>query len=110
MDTLGEHGADLDGIAERFLGDEAFYVECLIEFMQDQNFEALEKAIEIQNYTEAFEQAHALKGVAGNLGLMPLYRALSDVISALKAKEYDDLELLYQTISSYHALYSGLLK
>ncbi|WMJ84211.1 Hpt domain-containing protein [Oscillospiraceae bacterium LTW-04] len=95
MDILREQGADIDGIMERFLGDEAFYTDCFKEFMQDEKFVALGKAIEAKSYKQAYEYAHALKGVAGNLGLIPLYRPVSDIVNALRAEKYDNLENLY---------------
>lgn len=109
MDALKEKGADIDGIMERFLRDEAFYANCFEEFMLDENFEALGKAILIQDYSHAFECAHALKGVAGNLGLLPLYRAVSEIVSAIRAKEYGALDALYQTVISERDSFSSLL-
>lgn len=109
MDALKKKGADTDGIMERFLSDEALYADCFKEFMLDKNFEALGKAIEIQDYSQAFECAHALKGVAGNLGLLPLYHAIGNIVSALRTKEYDTLNALYQTVVWDYDAFSSLL-
>ncbi len=109
MDALKAQGADIDGVMERFLRDEALYVDCFEEFMLDENFKALGKAIMVQDHSQAFEYAHALKGVAGNLGLLPLYRAASNIVSALRAKEYDTLDTLYQTVVAGRDLFASLL-
>lgn len=109
MDALKAKGADIDGIMERFLRDEAFYADCFEEFMLDGNFETLGKAIAVQDYPQAFECAHALKGVAGNLGLLKLYCAVSDIVSALRAKEYGTLGALYQSVVLEHASFASLL-
>lgn len=110
MDILRGQGADIEGIMERFLGDEVFYVDCFKEFIQDQNFVELGKAIETQNYVRAYECAHALKGVAGNLGLISLYCSVNDIVNALRAKKYDGLNQLYQNmisdLGSFSALFS----
>lgn len=109
MDTLRVQGADIEGIMERFLGDEAFFVNCFKDFIQDQNFVELGKAIETQNYVRAYECAHALKGVAGNLGLIPLYYSVNEIVNALRAKKYDSLNELYQKMISDLASFSALL-
>lgn len=109
MDILGEQGADIEGIMERFLGDEVFYADCFKEFMQDQNFVALGKAIETKNYALAYDCAHALKGLAGNLGLIPLYCAVNDIVNALRVQKYDNLKQLYRILLSYHGSFSVLL-
>lgn len=98
MAALERKGADIDGIMARFLRDEALYADCLQEFVRDENFEALKTAIAIGDYPRAFECAHALKGVAGNLGLVPLYRAVGDITDALRAKRYDALDSLYPSV------------
>lgn len=110
MGILREQGADIDGIMERFLGDETFYTGCFKEFMQDENFVELGKAIKAQNYRYAFECAHALKGVAGNLGLLPLYRAVSDIVDALRAEKYDSLENLYRDFISCRDIFIAVLE
>lgn len=110
MDTLEKTGADIDGIMERFLGDEALYADCFKAFMQDDNFEALGKALATRNYRQAFECAHALKGVAGNLGLLPLYRIAGDLVDALRVKNYDGLELLYRDTMAHRAALAALLQ
>ena len=108
MDILRTQGADIEEIMERFLGDEEFYIDCFKEFMLDDHFEALGKALEDQNYDQAFDCAHALKGVAGNLGLLPLYQAVGDIVSSLRTKRFDDLEPLYWVLVFYRDSYSQL--
>ena len=47
----------------------------------------------------AFEAAHTLKGVAGNLGLKPLYDAVCHIVEPLRrGEERDDYAVMYQTI------------
>lgn len=110
IEILKEQGADVEDILERFLGDEEFYTDCFREFMLDDNFEALGKAIEDQDYGHAFDCAHALKGVAGNLGLKPLYYAVSDIVSALRTQQFDDLGTLYWMVVFNHDSYLALLQ
>ena len=58
----------------------------------------LEKFLADGNYDEAFEQAHALKGVVGNLAITPIFGPLSDITEALRAKKDLDYVSLYKPI------------
>ncbi len=71
------------------VNDEAFYKECLITFTTDPGFKKLGQAIQNKDAEAAFESAHALKGVAGNLGLDPLYQSLCDLVEALREEQMD---------------------
>ncbi len=96
LEKLKDWGIDLNGVRARFLNDDALYLDCLQEFSQDTCFEELDTAVQAQEYAAAFEHAHTLKGVAGNLGLIPLYDALSDLTECLRAQNYGRLEDVYQ--------------
>ncbi|MCR5102824.1 MAG: Hpt domain-containing protein, partial [Butyrivibrio sp.] len=48
-----------------------------------------------KNYDEAFNVAHAIKGVAGNLALTPLFDEISDMTEHLRQKEDIDYEPLF---------------
>ena len=71
----------------RFLGDEGLYISCLRMFSEDENFEALKAALADHDYAMAFDFAHALKGVASNLELTPLYQALYELVESLRKDE-----------------------
>lgn len=73
INQLNDYGANTKEAMDRMVNDEAFYKECLITFTTDPGFEKLGQAIQNKDAEAAFESAHALKGVAGNLGLDPLY-------------------------------------
>lgn len=73
---LKAYGADVAGAMARFLDDEELYQECLNTFVEDPAFAALAQAVKSGQYPQAFDHAHALKGVSANLGLVPLYDAV----------------------------------
>ncbi|MEF9920142.1 MAG: Hpt domain-containing protein [Erysipelotrichaceae bacterium] len=98
MKQLKNYGADIDGIMNRFLEDEALYESCFKTFLKDDSFVKLGEAIEELNYEQAFEYAHTLKGVSGNMGLIPLYDYVCRIVEELRAKEYETLE------SDYHEM------
>lgn len=106
-DRLKEYGADVDGALERFVGDEDLYITCISTFLRDTGFLEVVSSIQKESYAEAFEYAHALKGVAGNLGLQPLYYSLSSLVEKLRNKEYNDIEKYCgNVIKSYEELKS----
>jgi len=77
IDKLDAYGANTKEAMARMLDDEGFYLECLNTFKDDEGFANLEKCVKSGDVDASFDQAHALKGVAGNLGLTPLFSALS---------------------------------
>lgn len=83
-EKLSRYGADMEGVDERFFGDAELYEDCLRIFFEDKNFALLGDAAEKNDAAGAFPAAHALKGVAGNLGLTPLYKAVCKMVEAVR--------------------------
>lgn len=92
---LDDYGADYQTIMARFAGNEQIYLRIFSMLPKDKNFSKLGQALSDEDYTSAFDAAHTLKGVAGNLGLTPLHQALSDIVEPLRIRErcmeYTDL-------------------
>ena len=95
---LIEYGADVAGAKERFMGDRELYLQCIEMFRADEGFGNLGKALAAKDYRAAFEQAHTLKGVAGNLGLTPLFTAICAIVEPLRAGDHSDLDAKYDEI------------
>ncbi|MBO6241572.1 MAG: Hpt domain-containing protein [Butyrivibrio sp.] len=100
IEKLRELGANVDEGLERCMGMEDFYLEMIELGLSDDRFEALGKALEEGNLDDAFEDAHALKGVVGNLALTPLYETVSEITENLRAKVQTDYEVIYKKILS----------
>ena len=81
---LIDYGVSYPEVMDRFVNDEDFYLECLGEFLYDDNFAGLGESLEAADAAGAFEHAHALKGAAANLGLAPLL-ALVNYMDARQA-------------------------
>lgn len=93
------YGADYQGTMSRFMGNETMYLKFLKMLFQDDNLHKLGEAIDSGNLKAAFEAAHTLKGVVGNMGLTPLYKAVCDIVIPLRTREErKDYPLLYQAI------------
>lgn len=84
-DKLRAHGADMNGAMNRLVGDEELYAVCLGLFLEDPAFAALGAALNAGDDAAAFEAAHSLKGVAGNLGLTRLYQLSGELVEPLRA-------------------------
>lgn len=93
------YGANYQDTMGRFMGNETMYLKILDMLFRDKNMELLGKALDAGDMTGAFEAAHTLKGVAANMGLTPLYQAVTEILEPLRAKECrDDYADLYQAI------------
>ncbi len=105
---LTDYGADMPGAMERFVNDEALYAECFAIFLQDPCFAALGDALARGDRSAAFEAAHTLKGVSGNLGLTPLYEPVCALVELLRRNERGGLEAAYQAVAAAKAALDAL--
>lgn len=108
INDLQEYGADVNGALERFVNDEELYHKCIKMFDEGDEFEKLEEAIRSKEYDKAFEFAHSLKGVSGNLGLDPLYNAICALVEDLRHHEYDNVDALLKKVQEEHARIKSL--
>lgn len=94
------YGANYDVTMERFMGNEALYLRLFTMLFADENLQKLSGALAAGDLTAAFEAAHTLKGVTGNLGLEPLYRAVCEIVEPLRAREERDYGSMHEEILS----------
>ena len=83
---------DIDGAMRRFSGDEKLYRACLRDFLDDPTMDELSRAIEQEAWDEAFTAAHALKGLAGNMGFVPLFHAIAELVVLIRAGRIRELD------------------
>ncbi len=89
---LEEGGADVGATLRRFMGNENMYLKFLKRFPEDPNYRNLGTSLEAGNYEEAFKCAHTLKGVAANLGLVPVQTVVSGLVEELRNKKNEDVD------------------
>jgi HPt (histidine-containing phosphotransfer) domain-containing protein len=98
-EIFNAYGADYESTMERFMRNEGMYLRFLDMLFQDGNLQKLGNALQSGSMTEAFEAAHTLKGVTGNMGLTPLYAAVCRIVEPLRrGEEGEDYAALYQTV------------
>ena len=83
-EALAQFGANVPEGLERCLNDEAFYLELVEMTLEDDSFSRLSDAVEAGDKKAAFEAAHALKGVAANVSLTPLYTEIAEMTELLR--------------------------
>ena len=86
IDALKQFGADTDDGLTRCMGNEGFYFKLIGKVVEDKNFEALEEAVAAKDLAAAFDAAHSLKGVLGNLALTPIYDPVFEITELLRAR------------------------
>ena len=115
LDDLAAFGANTEEGLARCMGMEAFYLNLAETVKTEQGFATLKEALEAGNLKEAFEAAHALKGVLANLALTPLLEPVSALTELVRPEnmaargvtEVDYQELL-DTILTQHERFCAL--
>lgn len=98
IEKLQEYGVNTKEGLARCMNMEKFYFKMLGMGLKNDSFDKLEKYLAEGNLEEAFETAHALKGVVGNLAITPIFIPLSDITESLRAKKDLDYVALYKPI------------
>lgn len=87
---LTDYGADVEDGLRRCMDNESFYLRLVGTAAGDDGFDRLARQVGDGALGEAFETAHALKGVLGNLALTPLYEPVSEITELLRANAQAD--------------------
>ena len=86
IDNLKEFGANTEEGLARCLNNEGFYLNLVKSVQNDTNIAVLKDAIAANDLDTAFEAAHALKGVLGNLSLTPVLEPCAEITELLRAR------------------------
>lgn len=89
IDNLRQFGVNVEEGLGRCMNNEMFYLRMVNMSLADKNFDALAKGVEDGDRKAAFEAAHALKGVLGNLSLTPLYEIVQVLTDQLRSETAD---------------------
>lgn len=94
VETLKEYGANVDEGLGRCMGNKELYLRLVSSVPAEKSFDVLKESIESGDLNAAFEAAHALKGITGNLALVPLYEPIVEITELLRTRQeidYTDL-------------------
>ena len=98
IEKLKNYGCDTDGALKRVLDDEDFLILCINSALDGDEFVKLGDALKNKDIKNAFEYAHALKGVLSNVGLTPLYNIIVQIVEILRAENLDGTDIKYITL------------
>ena len=98
LKELEDFGVDVKEGLNRCMNNEGFYLKMVKMGVSNEYFDSLGKYLESGKLDEAFEAAHALKGVIGNLALSPIYDPLAELTELLREKQEGDYAGIYKTI------------
>ena len=98
VEKLNAMGVDTKEGLTRCMNNEKFYIKMVEIGIEDKHFEMLEQAIADKDIQAAFDSAHALKGVIGNLAITPIYAPLNRLTEMLRAKMNANYEPIYKPI------------
>ncbi len=93
IDALKKYGADVDQGLRRCMNNETFYLRLVGMALNDKNFDSLRTALNDGDLERAFDAAHTLKGVLGNLALTPMYDDVYRLTELLRSRtdmDYSD--------------------
>ncbi|MDD3369622.1 MAG: Hpt domain-containing protein [Lachnospiraceae bacterium] len=96
---LTKAGIDVNEGIRRFNNNKEMYEKFLMTFPQDPLYARLDKAIKDQDVKEAFQAAHALKGVSGNLSLIELHQQLIPLVEELRNDSLEKAPELFVSVS-----------
>jgi len=86
-----QHGIDYQDAMYRFM-DEDLYVMMLRDFPNDASYKDMVEAIANGDAALAFEAAHALKGLTGNLAMASLYKDVCVLVEELRIGDLSNTE------------------
>lgn len=98
IEILNEFGVNTKEGLTRCMNNEKFYFRMLKMGLASDQFDKLGTALEEGKLDDAFEAAHALKGVLGNLALTPVYNPLAEMTELLRAGKDADYVEMYKPI------------
>lgn len=107
LEKLEDMGAEVEDTLERLMGDEELYMEYLTQFPENQSIIDLRHSVDAGDCEQAMKDVHTLKGMAMNLGLLPLIDVCMDMLLDFRAgnqeaamEQIDNVEECFQEWSS----------
>ena len=109
LHALTMNETDVSGTLERFGGAESLYGYCLAQFLNDPTLEDLRRALQSKEWDDAFTAAHALKGLAGNMGFVPLYHSLGELVVMIRSGRIGEIEPSFRQVEkNYRDITAGI--
>lgn len=104
---LSKAGIDANEGIRRFNNDKNMYEKFLKTFPENTLYHKLIEDLENKNVSDAFQSAHALKGLSGNLSLVQLYKDMIPLVEELRS---GSLEKADSYLPSIKVSYDKIIK
>lgn len=108
IEMMRDYGADVDQGLERCMNNESFYLRLVGMALADAGFDKLSGCLAAGDWDGAFEAAHALKGVLGNLAITPIYDPMCELTDLLRGRSAVDYAALLSQILDRRAALAAL--
>ncbi len=100
FDELKMYGVDVDDGIDRMMGNAGLYQKLLFKFLEMLREFLNEFSFDSNDNNDMIEKVHKIKGAAGNLSVMPLYKAYSEMLSLLREGKPEQAKEVYKDILS----------
>ena len=110
VERLIAWGCDIPGALPRFLNNRDFYCRLLAEVPEEGSFAKLGTCLAAGDAKAAFDEAHALKGVLGNMGLTPMYGEVCAIVEPLRGGTLAGTREHYDRLMEYKARLISILQ
>lgn len=108
-EALALRETDVDGALHRMNGCGTLYEACLRFFPEDPTMKQLNAAVASCAWDDAFTAAHALKGMAGNMGFIPLMHSTGQLVIQLRGGHMKEIPTAIKLVnSSYRDILDGI--
>lgn len=94
MEELSALGVDTGDAIERFMGNSDLYEKMLKKFPKAVEDSPVQTYAQSEDYETAASNAHALKGVTGNLSLTPLYDKYTKIVEMYRESNFEQANAL----------------
>ena len=116
--VLTEAGINVDTALKRFLDDEEMYFEFLNSFVEDTLMSRLKQAVQNGSVDDAFEAAHAMKGLCANLSIDSMSKMIVPMVEILRGRsmegipeDFKGLSQTYENVCGNHkSMYSAVIR
>lgn len=98
-ELLAKANIDYANGTKRFAGNVTLYEKYLKKFKEDKHFESAKEALKTGDYSLVLEDTHAIKGVAGTLGLLDIYQCSSDIVAAIRTENSRAVPALFEKLT-----------
>ncbi len=100
IEGLKSFGANVEEGLARCMNNEDFYLKLVNKATDNTTLTKLEMYLKEKDFENAFEAAHALKGIYTNLSLTPLSKPITEMTESLRTNTETDYSQLIEEIKA----------